>query len=248
MNELQAHEFYERQFKMFKDISETSSVPLEFVEEIIEQVGRGFTTVLELGAGNGALARGLSLFKKDITTVELVPEMVNFANRFKTQNVISLCDSFYDVKINNNFDTVLYMDGFGVGTDKEQLTLLKRINSWLTDEGVALIDIYHPNYWKKTSGQMMLPYPDVKFSRIYGYDESFNRMTDTWWEDNNPEETYTQSLACYSPDEIHDLCKKADLKIIAYYPGGAMDFENWKFNETAPLSECMSYRIKIIKA
>ena len=38
------------------------------------------------------------------------------------------------------------------------------------------------------------------------------------------------------------------LKKIAYYPGGAMYFENWKINETVPLSECLSYRIKIIKA
>lgn len=248
MNELQAQDFYKKQFKMSEDISEISTIPLEFVEEIIEQVGRDFTTVLELGAGNGALSRGLSLFNKNITTVELVSDMVDFAKRFKTPNVTSLCGSFYDITINNTFDTVLYMDGFGVGSDKEQLTLLKRINNWLTDSGVALIDIYHPKYWRKTSGREMKPHPNLNVSRIYGYDESFNRMTDTWWEDNNPEETYTQSLACYSLDEIYDLCEKADLKIIAYYPGGAMDFENWKFNETVPLSAGLSYRIKVVKA
>src|SRR5699024_563645 len=140
-----------------------------------------------------------------------------------TPNVTSLCGSFYDIDINKTFDTILYMDGFGVGFDKEQLILLKRINNWLVDGGVALIDIYNPNYWKKVSGQEMMPYPNSNISRIYGYDESLNRMTDTWWEDNNLEKTYTQSLACYSPDEIYSLCENAGLKIIAYYPGGAMD-------------------------
>lgn len=248
MNELQAQDFYKKQFKLSEDILEISTIPLEFVEEVVEQVGRDFTSVLELGAGNGALSRGLSTFSKNITTVELVSEMVDFAKRFNTPNVTSLCGSFYDIDINKTFDTILYMDGFGVGFDKEQLILLKRINNWLVDGGVALIDIYNPNYWKKVSGQEMMPYPNSNISRIYGYDESLNRMTDTWWEDNNLEKTYTQSLACYSPDEIYSLCEKAGLKIIAYYPGGAMDFENWKFNESVPLSECLSYRIKVIKA
>lgn len=248
MNELQAKIFYKKQFMISKHISEISTVTLEYVEEIIEQVGRDFTTVLELGAGNGSLSRGLSKFNKAITTVELVPEMVDFATRFNTPNVTSLCGSFYDIEINETFDTILYMDGFGVGFDNDQLTLLKRIKDWLIDDGVALIDIYNPSYWKKVSGEEMIPYPSLNVSSIYGYDESLNRMTDTWWEENNPEKTYTQSLACYSPDEIYKLCKKAGLQIIAYYPGGAMDFEKWEFNETVPLSECLSYRIKVIKA
>jgi SAM-dependent methyltransferase len=248
MNELQAQDFYKKQFKVSEDIVEISSIPVEFVEEIIEQVGRDFTTVLELGAGNGALSRGLSKFNKKITTIELVPEMVNFATRFNTPNITSLCGSFYDIEVNENFDAIFYMDGFGVGIDEDQFTLLKRIYKWLMDDGVALIDIYHPNYWKKVSGQKMVPHPDLNLTRVYGYDESLNRMTDTWWEDNEPNEKYTQSLACYSQEEIYSLCKKANLKIIAYYPGGAMDFENWKFHETVSLSECLSYRIKVVKA
>src|SRR5699024_6835595 len=109
--------------------------------------------ILELGAGDGLLARNLSKFDKNITTVELIPEMVEFAKQFNTPNVTSLCGSFYDIDLTDTFETLLYMDGFGVGTDKEQLVLLNRMYHWLHDDGVALIDIYQPNYWRKVSGQ-----------------------------------------------------------------------------------------------
>ncbi len=49
-------------------------------------------------------------------------------------------------------------------------------------------------------------------------------------EDDKPDETSTQSLACYSTDEIYELCKQADLEIIAYFPGDARDFVNWKYD------------------
>ena len=248
MNKIEAHIFYKKQFEMFKEILDLSTPHIQLAEEIIEQVGKPFTTVLELGAGNGLLAQSLSTFDKNITTIELVPEMVEFAKQFNTSNVTSLCGSFYDIDIINTFDTVLYIDGFGVGTDNDQLRLLKRINSWLNDDGIALIDIYQPKYWKKVSGNKMMPFPNSNVARIYGYNESLNRMTDTWWEEENPEVKYTQSLACYSLDEVYALCTKANLKITAYYPGGSMDYDNWKFNDVVALSECLSYRIKVKKS
>ncbi len=248
MNEVEAQAFYKKQFELSEGILDLSTISFDVVEEIVEQIGKHFTTVLELGAGNGALSRSLSMFNKDITTVELVPEMVEFAKRIDTKNVTSLCGSFYDIDISSTFDTILYIDGFGIGSDKEQLTLLKRIHNWLNEDGVALIDIYQPNYWKKVNGEEMMPYPNLNVIRIYGYDELLNRMTDTWWEESKSKEKHTQSLSCYSTDEIYDLCKSADLKITAYYPGGAMDFQNWKYNKNVSLSECLSYRIKVIKA
>lgn len=247
MNIKEAHTFYKKQFDMFKDIIDLSVYDKQLAEEIIEQVGKPFTTILELGAGNGLLARTLASYEKNITTVELVPEMVEFAKQFNTPNITSLCGSFYDIDISETFDVVLYIDGFGVGSDDDQLRLLKRIHNWLNEDGVALIDIYQPEYWKKTDGQEMKPLGDSNILRVYGYDNGGNRMTDTWWIDDKPNEKYTQSLACYSPNEIFKLCKQADLQITAYFPGGAMDFVNWKYNEVVSLSECLSYRIKVKK-
>lgn len=247
MNEQEAKQFYQKQYELSETVVDFSTVPTNYVNEMIEQVGRDFSTILELGAGNGALARGLSPYAKAITTIELVPKMVNYAKSFDTANITSLVGSFYDVDLPKQYDLILYIDGFGVGTDRDQLHLLKRIYNWLNEEGVALIDIYHPNYWQKISGAKMTPYAGSNITRVYGYDQANQQMTDTWWHDDKPDDKYTQTLACYSLDEIYELCKKAKLKIIAYYPGGAMDFENWVYHENVPLTESLSYRIKVVK-
>ena len=247
MNEQEAELFYKKQFKMAKNATDLSTIPSEYVTEILEQVGRDFLTILELGTGNGALARGLSEYAAEITTVELVPEIVEDAKEFDIANITSYAGSFYDIELTAQYDLVLYIDGFGVGSDKDQLFLLKRIYDWLNDDGVALIDIYQPEYWKKISGAKMTPLPDSNILRVYGYDESTDQMTDTWWEKDSPDKKYTQKLACYSPDEIYALCEQANLKIIGYYPAGAIDFENWTFDKTVSLSECLSYRIKVVK-
>ncbi len=241
----EAQQFYRKQFDLYGKHIDYPELDEGLAADIVEQMGRPFTSVLELGAGKGNLARCLAGCGKSVTTVELVPELVEYAEQFQSPDVTSICGSFYDIELPRQFDAVLYMDGFGVGTDAEQLQLLRRIHNWLCDDGAALIDIYEPTYWKQTSGRTMTLPGDV--SRVYGYDDSRNRMTDTWWPTDRPDEKMTQSLACYSLDDIHKLCKQARLQIVAYFPGGTMDFDTWTYHEVASLAQCISYRIKVMK-
>lgn len=240
-------EFYREQFQMFKDALPPIEADAQLASDILEQVGKACHTVLELGAGNGLLARSLAASGRQVTAVELIPELVAYLEHFKVKNLTAICGDFNELDLQETYDLVLYIDGFGVGTDKEQVSLLKRIHTWLKDDGRALIDIYNPNYWRKASGQQMRPFPSDVISRIYGFDEESNRMTDTWWDDRAPEQAYTQSLACYTPEEIEALCQEAQLQIVAYFPGGAMDFETWHYTEIASMSDCLSYRIKVQK-
>ncbi|MGM8216424.1 class I SAM-dependent methyltransferase [Bacillaceae bacterium W0354] len=239
--------FYKKQFEMFSYLHEYSNHYDEFAEEILNQVGKPFTTVLEIGAGNGNLARALASYEKEITTVELVPELVEYAKQYNHKNITPLCGSFYDIEIPKSFDVLLYIDGFGVGDDEDQLFLLKRIKKWLNEDGVGLIDIYNPPYWKEAAGQQMYIDPKVKVLREYGYDHTTNSMTDTWWYEDKPDETYTQVLACYDVNEIKNMCQEAGLKVVDIFPGGAMDWEEWKFHQKVPIQECLSYRIKVVK-
>lgn len=247
MKKVEVMQFYSTQFQMFKDALPQIEADTQLANDILEQVGIPFHTSLELGAGHGLLARSLAASGKQVTTVDLVSEMVTHLKQFKLPNVTALCGDFNEIDLQETFDVVLYIDGFGVGNDAEQLSLLKRIHTWLKDDGRALIDIYNPNYWRKASGQKMRPFPSDVISRVYGFDVQTNRMTDTWWDDRAPEQTYTQSLACYSPEEIDALCQQAQLQIVAYFPGGAMNFEAWQFAEISSLADCLSYRIKIKK-
>ena len=240
--------FYKKQFEWFPYLHEYSEEYDEMAKEIASQVGKPFQSVLEIGAGNGNLARAIAVLGKEVTTVELVPELVEYAKQFKNENITSLCGSFYDIDLPETFDVLLYIDGFGVGEDSDQLFLLKRVYNWLKQDGMALIDIYNPNYWEKADGKSMYIDQSRKVLREYKYDKKNHRMLDVWWKEEMPEDTYTQSLACYSVEEIEKLCKEAGLKIIDIFPGGAMDWDEWKYYEKVSLEECLAYRIKAVRA
>ncbi|HGA0509742.1 TPA: class I SAM-dependent methyltransferase [Bacillus pacificus] len=245
MNELDVREFYQKQFELSNYDINTESWLEQFAKEVKEQIGHPFQSMLELGAGNGGFARAMSKLRVKMTTVELVRELVMFAKEHSTNDIAIHCADFYKINLEEKFDVVSYLDGFGVGTDDEQLILLKRIKNWMKDDGCALIDIYQPLYWKKVSGQEMLLSSAM---RKYEYDSINERMLDHWWHPNNPNDIVTQSLRCYTVDEISNLCAEAGLSIVGIFPGGAYDFEEGKYKEQASLNECLSYRIKVKKS
>ena len=236
--------FYRRQFELYSPSHEISEYEWSLSNEIIEQVGKPFKTLLELGAGNGKLARAIASSNKKVTTIELVPEIVESAKQSNSEKVNSLCGSFYTIELQETFDVILYMDGFGIGTDNDQIILLERIYKWLKEDGIGLIDIYQPKYWRKVNGITMSP--NMGVLREYGYDDQKNRMLDTWWVENRNDKV-VQSLACYTPEEIIELCEKANLEVSEIYPGGAMDYDKWVYQDNTTIDECLSYRIKIRK-
>ncbi|MEK4572853.1 methyltransferase domain-containing protein [Bacillus sp. FSL E2-8868] len=244
MNELNVKEFYQKQFELSNYDINTESWLEQVAKEVQEQVGHPFQTMLELGAGNGGFARAMSKLRVRMTTVELVSELVSFAKEHSSSDIAIHCGDFYQINFEEKFDVVSYLDGFGVGTNDEQLFLLKRIKNWMKEDGCALIDIYQPLYWKKVSGQEM---PLSSAMRKYEYDSINERMLDHWWNPNQPNEIVTQSLRCYTVEEISDLCDEANLNIVAIFPGGAFDFEKSRYKEQASLHECLSYRIKVKK-
>ncbi|MFJ8455551.1 class I SAM-dependent methyltransferase [Bacillus paramycoides] len=245
MNELNVKEFYKKQFELLNYDINTESWLEQVAKEVQEQIGYPFQTMLELGAGNGGFARAMSKLHVRMTTVELVSELVSFAKEHSSSDIAIHCGDFYQINFEEKFDVVSYLDGFGVGTNDEQLFLLKRINDWMKDDGCALIDIYQPLYWKKASGREM---PIGSAMRKYEYDSENERMLDHWWETVSSNDIVTQSLRCYTLDEISNLCAEARLKIVGIFPGGAYDFEERKYKEQASLNECLSYRIKVKKS
>src|SRR5699024_10862508 len=119
---------------------------------LLEQAGQPFGMALELGAGNGFMANELAERGMKVTTIELVEELHAFAQQHAHPAVTPLCGDFYTIELPETFDAVLYLDGFGVGDDADQLRLLGRIRDWMEDDGFGLIDIYQPNYWRKLAG------------------------------------------------------------------------------------------------
>lgn len=242
-----ANEFYKMQYEFIGDYPE--GYHTESANEILEQIGKKVHSMLELGAWDGSLARALSKHVNKITTVELIKEMAEKAEFLNPDNIETIHGSFYDVQLTKKFDAIIYIDGFGVGTDDDQLKLLRNIKHWMEDDGCALIDIYQPEHWKKADGVEMYLDPEnmPHIKRRYSYDFEENIMTDNWWHEKNEKLNNTQYLKCYTPDEIYNLCKQAGLNITGYFPHGAMDYESMKYHEHASLEECLSYRIKVVK-
>lgn len=236
--------FYKTQFELTTDHLEWEDELIDAAQEIFEQVGTSFSKALDIGAGVGGLARAMSKLGIHMTTVELEPSLVDFAKTHSPSDINIHCDSFYTIEFDKQFDVVSYTDGFGVGDDGDQLLLLKRIANWMKDDGCALIDIYQPLYWQKAHGQSMR---FGQAERKYEYDFQSKRMLDHWWHTEKPNDIITQSLRCYTIDEISSLCQQAGLIITGLFPSGAFDFDEQTYQKCASLNECLSFRIKVKK-
>lgn len=190
--------------------------------------------VLELGAGGGQCAFATAERGHDVTAVELVPEFAEHGNSLAKDlsngSLVVLCEDFYALEINDVFDVVVYWDGFGVGTDKEQRHLLRRIAGWLSEDGIALIDIYTPwNAIRLIDEEMT--FGDAQ--RQYGYDAEGNRWLDTWWRSDQPADKATQSLRCYSPADLLLLLEGTGLELAGITLGGHWDADAKVYHEAA---------------
>lgn len=238
--------FYKKQFEWLRDVEEEMASYLQqSADKIEEQIGVTFESMLDIGAGVGSIARVLDARGIAMTTLELVPELVETARIRSPKSVDIHMGDFYTYTFSKQFDVVSYFDGFGIGTDNDQLTLLKRMKDWVKDDGSLLIDIYHPDYWRTMAAGQKMKIDNAE--RIYSFDEGNCRLVDSWWHAEHPEDIVAQSLRCYTINEISAMCEKAQLTIVGIFPGGAMDFDKWAYIETAPLSSCLSYRIKVKK-
>ncbi|MDY0404091.1 class I SAM-dependent methyltransferase [Virgibacillus sp. 179-BFC.A HS] len=243
-------EFYEKQYQLLKRDGETSTITdyhKNLMLEIEELAGKPFQSMLELGAGGGEVAIVAAQKGYDVTTIELVPALVEHmekqAQKYESAGSLhAICGDFLQVDVSAAFDVICYIDGFGVGEDQDQIQLLKRIANWLHPDGCALVDIYTPWYWAKHAGQMMR---FESFQRKYDYDFEQARMLDTWFTESNTR--YTQSLRCYAPADLKRLLARSGLRLAEIVPGGAMNYETGQYTENVSLGEAMSYRVKLVK-
>lgn len=240
--------FYDKQFQLYK---EGLTGPNEEHEEILTKieslVSKPYQSVLELGAGGGEFSITAAKKGYDVTAVELVPSRVDYMKKLKSEhNLIGdfeiIEGDFYEVRLSKSFDVICYIDGFGIGEDQDQRKLLKRMSNWLKPDGCVLIDIYTPWYWERVAGQEMRIGNRL---RKYDFDYMGSRMLDTWFDGD---EKVSQSLRCYSPQDLKMLLKDTGLRLVDIKPGGAMNYKTWEYHENVNLNETMSYMVKLVSA
>jgi len=203
------------------------------------QMGR----VLELGAGGGQSALATAKLGHEVTAIELVARTAAHARTLVPQaapGTLHIVEgSFYTLPLPETFDVICYWDGFGVGTDAQQRMLLQRVARWLAPSGTVLMDINTPWYWARASGRQMSA---STFVRQYDFDADGCRMLDHWWQAERPAERVTQSLRCYSPQDLRLLVEGTGLVLEQVEPGGAVDYEAGTYASSVPLEQAMQYR------
>ena len=184
-----------------------------------------------------------------VTALELIPECCERINKHVSSvgptrgSVRVVQGDFFKVDLSDEFDLVTYWDGFGTGTDDDQVRLLKRISNWIKPGGRALIEVYSPLYASKSSGRK------VQFktcSRMYDFDAQNARWLDTWTYDDGT--SLTQSLRTYLPPDLRLLLRTTDLDIEHIETRDTWDWETESLAKTAPLESAISYVVCLKKA
>lgn len=204
-------------------------------------------SVLELGAGGGQVACSTALVGHDTTALELVPEFSEHTKQLAFEhnihNLTALNGDFYTIELSETFDVITYWDGFGIGTDDEQIQLLNRCVSWLNPDGIVLLEISTPWYWAKVAGQAM-QLEDAR--RQYTFDANHCRLVDTWWHTDSPDDQVSQSIRCYSPADLRLLLRDTKLQLIEVVEiGGAVDYDRGEYHSNVELGQAMSYVVKL---
>ena len=199
--------------------------------------------LLEIGCGGGQFAAACAELGHRVTAIDIVPAFIEYAKKavpVKMRSHLNYHEAdFYSYEPGKRFDLICYLDGFGVGTDEEQIQLLNNMASWLKADGAILLEVYTPWYWAKTAYQKEGKLGNIH--RIYDYDPIENRMVDTWWLPDKPEDKIAQRLRCYAPADLDLLLKQAGLERVMLFPQGAVDYESMAYHEEVDLIDAMSY-------
>lgn len=202
--------------------------------------------ILELGAGGGQTAIALAELGHEVSMIELLKDSVEHAESLAVERGVDieiLQGDFYEVNIGKTVDVVCYFDSFGIGTDDDQIQLLKRIKSWLKPNGCAIIEIGATWYWGGIAkGKIM----DLGACfRQYDFDAKESRLIDSWWRKKDPTTVVRQSLRCYTPMDFKLLLKETGLKMVHLESGGSVDYDRMEFIKKVKLADAMTYYVKL---
>jgi SAM-dependent methyltransferase len=241
--------FYDRQEQLSGAYSGEVSEHHRLKAALVEAHCGRERRVLELGAGGGQMAVATADLGFDVVAVELVPRLAEHARALAAASgrsgIAVVEGDFYEVAVEGPFGAVCYWDGFGIGTDRDQQALLRRIRRWLADDGRALIDVHTPWYWAAAAGREMII---DRVHRRYDFDEPTQTMVDLWWPEGAPDEKVGQHLRCYPPDDLSLLLDSVGLSLETIEPGGAYDYDTAMFHPRVPVEEAMAYTAIISRA
>ncbi|GEM_PF-440892 len=202
---------------------------------IIRYAGNCEKRILELGAGPGETAAFLCDQGYSVLAVDLCPGNIGSLRHLAIQRPGLRCleGDFLTVNISESFPIVCMFETFGLGSDRDQKALLRRISDqWLIPGGVMIMDVYHPIGPIQASGtrrelDRLEHVPgSVAMTDYSFYDPVKNRWIDIWEPREDKASTATQSIRCYTPADFMLVADGSGLtpeKML--YKGNEFDFD-----------------------
>lgn len=178
--------------------------------------------ILELGAGTGETAAFLCDHGYSVVAVELCRRNIELLQRFqRTRPALRVMEGDYlTIGLDGRFPVVCVFEAFGLGSDRDQRSLLRRISrEWLAPGGIAILDVYHPYGPIRDAGTARrldrlgnVP-GSVDMTEYCRYDGIHNRWIDIWEPVHDKAAAQTQSIRCYTPDDLRLLLEGTGLGI-----------------------------------
>jgi SAM-dependent methyltransferase len=180
--------------------------------------------VLELGAGACGLAAAMAEYGYEVFAVEFNQADIELARSLVKQHRIDnlhiIDGDFYEVNFDQKFDFIYYWDGFGVGEDSDQRRLLTRIGrEWLTDDGIAIIDVFSPWNWQRDSGKVSTfkGNDGKEWTREIQFDPINSRFRDFKSPKEDTGVLLSQTIRLYSLQEFLLLTEGTGTEVEAFY-------------------------------
>jgi len=178
--------------------------------------------VLELAAGTGETAAYFCDHGYAVFAVDLSPKNLALIAKFQKQrpNLRTAEGDFLKIQLDEQFPTVCMFETFGIGSDKEQRQLLRRVSEeWLTPDGIMILDVYHPFGPIRASGTKLeldklanVP-GSVDMTEYSYYDPIKSRWIDIWEPKNDKTNRKIQSIRCYTPADFILLAENCGLSV-----------------------------------
>ena len=244
-----------------------SPASLERYREYLEKfTGAGKKRILDLGGGTGQIAHCFACLGHEVVSVEL--SRAEYIRRRSAQvdgpgSLAVIEGNFLEAAIPGKFDVVCCWEVFGIGTDDNQKSLLKRIaGEWLAEGGTAIVEVYSTIGPIKYSGteRRLRALPGVPGSvdmvNRCSFDPVAAMWIDEWKPVAAPSEALSQRIRCYTPADFMRMLAGSGLRLVhAEYHGLKLETDggaapNHEEASRNPLYDCeddYAYVVKLAK-
>ncbi|MFG1791139.1 class I SAM-dependent methyltransferase [Nocardia sp. NPDC049149] len=215
-------------------------------ESISRLAGPNVQRILELGAGDGTTAAAMADLGYSVVAIELSSTRAQRAAARAEQvaNLRIVQGDFYTVDLDEQVDCVVYWNGFGIGSDAEQRTLLRRVSrEWLRPGGRMILDVFSPWKWARIAGELEYDRYVIELANSNDYDPVANRFNDRWWPVGDEAQAIDQFGRCYTPADLLLLLEGTGLTVERMELDGKEIRTDHRNPATHPLWDAWEYRV-----